>query len=68
MERSRVNITVGIFVILGIVALGYLSISLGQISFLSGQGYTVTVDFPSVGGLKSGSTVEIAGVEIGRVQ
>jgi phospholipid/cholesterol/gamma-HCH transport system substrate-binding protein len=68
MERSRVNITVGIFVILGIVALGYLSISLGQISFLRGAGYYVTVDFPSVGGLKAGSSVEIAGVEIGRVQ
>ena len=68
MERTRVNIAVGIFVILGILALGYLSISFGQISFLSGRGYTVTVDFPSVGGLKAGSTVEIAGVEIGRVQ
>ena len=68
MERTRVNIAVGIFVILGILALGYLSISLGQVSFLGGRGYTVTVDFPSVGGLKSGSTVEIAGVEIGRVE
>ena len=68
MERTRVNIAVGIFVILGILGLAYLSISLGQISFLSGRGYTVTVDFPSVGGLKTGSTVEIAGVEIGRVQ
>ena len=67
MERSKVNIAVGIFVILGILALGYLSISLGQVSLLSGAGYIVTVDFPSVGGLKSGSTVEIAGVEIGRV-
>ena len=67
MERSEVNIAVGIFVILGIVALGYLSISLGQISFLSGSGYYVTADFPSVGGLKAGSNVEIAGVEIGRV-
>ena len=68
MERTRVNIAVGLFVVLGILALGYLSISLGQISFLSGHGYIVTVDFPSVGGLKTGSTVEIAGVEIGRVQ
>jgi phospholipid/cholesterol/gamma-HCH transport system substrate-binding protein len=68
MERTRVNIAVGIFFILGILGLAYLSISLGQISFLSGRGYTVTVDFPSVGGLKTGSTVEIAGVEIGRVQ
>ena len=68
MERTRVNIAVGIFVILGILALGYLSVSLGQVSFLGGRGYTITVDFPSVGGLKTGSTVEIAGVEIGRVE
>src|SRR5437879_13645014 len=68
MERTRANIAVGIFGMLGILGLAYLSISLGQISFLSGRGYTVTVDFPSVGGLKAGSTVEIAGVEIGRVQ
>ena len=68
MERTRVNIAVGIFVILGIVALGYVSISLGQVSFLGSRGYIVTADFPSVGGLKAGSTVEIAGVEIGRVE
>ena len=68
MERTRVNIAVGIFVILGILALGYLSISLGQVSLLTATPTPVTVDFPSVGGLKTGSTVEIAGVEIGRVQ
>jgi len=68
MERTRVNIVVGIFMVLGIVALGYLSIQLGRVSFLGGRGYPVTVDFPSVGGLKAGSTVEIAGVEIGRVE
>ena len=68
MDRSRVNIAVGLFVILGIMALGYLSIQLGQVSFLGGRGYAVTVDFPSVGGLKAGSAVEIAGVEIGRVE
>jgi phospholipid/cholesterol/gamma-HCH transport system substrate-binding protein len=68
MERSRVNIAVGLFVVLGIVALGYLSIKLGRVSFLGATGYVVTADFPSVGGLKPGSTVEIAGVEIGRVE
>ena len=67
MERTRVNIVVGVFMVLGIVALGYLSIQLGRVSFLGARGYKVTVDFPSVGGLKAGSTVEIAGVEIGRV-
>jgi len=67
MERSRVNIAVGIFLIIGILALGYLSVKLGRVSFLGGGGYSVSVDFPSVGGLKAGSAVEIAGVEVGRV-
>ena len=68
MERAKVNLTVGVFVILGILALGYLSIKLGRVSFLGGGGYDITADFPSVGGLKAGSSVEIAGVEIGRVE
>jgi phospholipid/cholesterol/gamma-HCH transport system substrate-binding protein len=68
MERTRVNVAVGVFVLLGILALGYLSIKLGRVSFFGGSGYSVIADFPTVGGLKSGSTVEIAGVEIGRVE
>ena len=67
MER-RVNLAVGVFLVLGVLALGYLSIKLGRVSFLGASGYIVTADFPSVGGLKAGSTVEIAGVEIGRVE
>jgi len=67
MDR-RVNVAVGMFLVLGILALGYLSIKLGRVSFLGNTGYPVTVEFPSVGGLKAGSSVEIAGVEIGRVE
>jgi phospholipid/cholesterol/gamma-HCH transport system substrate-binding protein len=68
MERSRVNIAVGVFVVLGILALGYLSIKLGRVAILSGGGYLVVADFPSVGGLRPGASVEIAGVEVGRVE
>ena len=68
MERTKVNVAVGLFLVLGILALGYLSIRLGRVSFLGGAGYLVTADFPSVGGLKAGSGVEIAGVLIGRVE
>ena len=68
MERTRVNITVGLFVVFGVLALGYLSVKLGRVSFLGGGGYVVFAEFPSVGGLKPGSTVEIAGVEVGRVE
>ena len=68
MEHTRVNVAVGVFMLVGILALGYLSIKLGRVSFFGASGYVVTVDFPSVGGLKAGSTVEIAGVEVGRVE
>ena len=68
MERTKVNVAVGLFLVLGILALGYLSIRLGRVSFLGGAGYLVTADFPSVGGLKAGSGVEIAGVQVGRVE
>jgi phospholipid/cholesterol/gamma-HCH transport system substrate-binding protein len=68
MERSRVNIAVGLFLLVGVLALGYLSVKLGRVTLFGGDGYIVSADFPSVGGLKAGSTVEIAGVEIGRVE
>jgi phospholipid/cholesterol/gamma-HCH transport system substrate-binding protein len=68
MERSRLNVAVGLFVVVGCLALAYLSIKLGNVTFLGGSGYVVVADFPSVGGLKTGSTVEIAGVEVGRVE
>ena len=68
MERRSVNIAVGLFLLLGSLALGYLSVKLGRVSFLGGGGYSVFAQFPSVGGLKTGSSVEIAGVEVGRVE
>jgi phospholipid/cholesterol/gamma-HCH transport system substrate-binding protein len=68
MERTRINVAVGLFVVLGILALGYLSIKLGRVAFLTGGGYRIVADFPSVGGLKAGASVEIAGVEVGRVE
>jgi phospholipid/cholesterol/gamma-HCH transport system substrate-binding protein len=67
MRRSTLDVAVGIFVLVGMLALGWLSIKLGRVELFSSVGYTITADFPTVGGLKTGSTVEIAGVEIGRV-
>jgi phospholipid/cholesterol/gamma-HCH transport system substrate-binding protein len=68
MDRARVNIAVGLFVILGVLALAYLSIKLGKVTLFTARGYLVTADFPSVGGLRPGASVEIAGVEVGRVE
>lgn len=67
MKRSVVDVSVGIFLLVGILALGWLSVKLGRVDLLGSHRYVLTADFPSVGGLKVGSSVEIAGVEIGRV-
>ena len=54
--------------LLGIVAgLGYMSIQLGQIELGSGS-YPVYADFINAGGLQDGAVIELAGVEIGRVE
>jgi len=67
MQR-RVEIGVGLFMLAGVLALGYLSVRLGQVDVFGTRGYVVYADFPTVGGLKAGAGVEIAGVPIGRVQ
>ncbi|HBG06458.1 MAG: outer membrane lipid asymmetry maintenance protein MlaD [Geobacteraceae bacterium GWC2_58_44] len=67
MTRESINISVGIFVLIGILCLGYLSIKLGKLELFGGDHYRVSADFDSVAGLKSGASVEIAGVEVGRV-
>ena len=68
MRRSALDFSVGLFVLIGVLALGWLSVKLGRVELMGSHGYTISADFPSVGGLKAGSTVEIAGVEIGRVE
>ena len=68
MNQSRVDILVGIFVLAGMISLGYLAISLGKLEVMGTSGYVVYGDFASVAGLKVGDPVEIAGVKIGRVE
>jgi phospholipid/cholesterol/gamma-HCH transport system substrate-binding protein len=68
MNQTRVELVVGIFVLIGLVALAYLSIRLGKLDFIGTQGYRVVADFDSIAGLKPGAMVEIAGVEVGRVE
>jgi phospholipid/cholesterol/gamma-HCH transport system substrate-binding protein len=67
MKRATVETSVGIFVLIGILCLAYLSIKLGKVELFGGDSYEVSAQFDSVSGLKSGASVEIAGVEVGRV-
>jgi len=67
MKKGNLELVVGVFMLIGIVCLGYLSIKLGKMEFIGGDTYAVIAEFDSVSGLKQGASVEIAGVEVGRV-
>jgi phospholipid/cholesterol/gamma-HCH transport system substrate-binding protein len=68
MKKFDLELAVGLFMIAGIICLGYLSIRLGKMEVLGGKGYGVEAIFSNSGGLKTGSPVVIAGVEVGRVK
>jgi len=68
MKRFNLEVTVGLFVVLGLCALAYLSVRLGQIQVGRGNTYDLIAVFPTVAGLREGATVEVAGVQVGRVQ
>jgi len=68
MEKTKLELIVGVFVLVGILCLAYLSIKLGKLELIGGNVYEVIAQFDSASGLKAGSAVEIAGVEVGRVR
>ncbi|NIQ39798.1 MAG: outer membrane lipid asymmetry maintenance protein MlaD [Proteobacteria bacterium] len=68
MKKFDLELSVGLFIIAGIICLGYLSVKLGKMEILGNKGYEVHAFFSNIGGLKIGSPVVIAGVEVGRVK
>lgn len=68
MKQSSVELGVGVFVLLGIICVGYLTIRLGEIEVLGDKYYHLNARFKSVSGLKAGAPVEIAGVQVGQVE
>ena len=68
MYASRATqFIVGLFALLGIVALAILSFNLGRVSILPAPTYLLYANFDSIAGLKPGDEVDIAGVQIGKV-
>ncbi len=69
MSNSRIlEISVGIFVAMGIAALLVLAVNVSNVnSFSTGNHYNITANFDNVSGLKERSAVAIAGVTVGRV-
>ncbi|HBX43732.1 MAG TPA: outer membrane lipid asymmetry maintenance protein MlaD [Deltaproteobacteria bacterium] len=68
MKRLNIETVVGLFVLLGIACLAWLSVKLGKLEIVGGDYVPVHAEFASVSGLKPGVSVEIAGVDVGKVE
>lgn len=68
MDKGKLEVVVGAFVLVGVLCLGYLSVKLGKLELVGGDLYEVGALFNTASGLKAGAAVEIAGVEVGRIK
>jgi len=66
--KFNLELIVGVFMIIGILCLGYLSLKLGKLEVWGKTGYEVFAVFSDIGGLRAGSPVVIAGVDVGQVE
>jgi phospholipid/cholesterol/gamma-HCH transport system substrate-binding protein len=67
MSKGKLELGVGIFVLIGLTCLVYLAVHLGRMEVF-GEGYEVTASFDNISGLRTGAAVEVAGVTVGRVE
>lgn len=69
MQRSKNDMWVGLFVLLGAVALLFLALKSANLLTLNfSSDYLVSAKFDNIGGLKPGAAVKSAGVVVGRVK
>jgi phospholipid/cholesterol/gamma-HCH transport system substrate-binding protein len=68
MQRSKNDVWVGLFVLIGLAAVLFLALkSANLLQYSWSKDYVVTAKFDNIGGLKRGAAVKSAGVVVGRV-
>ena len=68
MQSSPIrDLVVGMFVLVGLVAIGYLTFQVGGISWKVPGGFTLYATFDDIGGLKERAPVSVSGVKVGQV-
>ena len=68
MNKHKFEFFVGLFVAIGVLCMAFLSIRIARNEFATAGGYEVQAVFTNCSGIRSGSLISIAGVEIGRVK
>jgi phospholipid/cholesterol/gamma-HCH transport system substrate-binding protein len=67
MKKYAVESTVGIFLVFGLLFVGYMALKLGHVSLLGDNSYSLFARFTTVNGLRVGSPVNMLGIKVGRV-
>ncbi|MBI4632314.1 MAG: outer membrane lipid asymmetry maintenance protein MlaD [Deltaproteobacteria bacterium] len=68
MKKFTMETAVGVFLVFGLLCIGYMTVKLGHVSLLGDDSYTLFARFTSVTGLRAGSLVYISGIQVGRVE
>lgn len=66
-QGSTRDLVVGLFVLAGLAAVAFLSLSVGGLSLTNHGGLTLYANFDQIGGLKPRAPVQISGVKVGQV-
>ena len=68
MKKNGLELFVGLFMVAGFLAFGYLALQLGEVQLLSARkSYVVNAEFDNISGMKKGAAIQIAGVVVGQV-
>ena len=67
MKKMNLEMIVGVFLLAGFISFAWLAVKMGDINPFANETYPVTARFTSISGLKAGSTIELAGVIVGKV-
>lgn len=68
MKKYSKETMVGIFVVIGLFCIGYMTVKLGNVGFLGDNTYSLFAKFNTVTGLRQGNPVNMLGLEIGKVE
>ena len=68
MKKYAMETAVGIFVVIGLLCIGYMTVKLGNLGLFGDNSYPLFARFTSVQGLRDGTSVQMLGIDIGRVE
>ena len=67
MKKYTMETTVGLFLVFGLLCVGYMTVRLGHVSLLGDNTYSLFARFTTVSGLRAGSPVDMLGIQVGQV-